>query len=165
TASGAGGSTSPRPPSYSASARGRRSARASSARSPGTGDSRRRRESLAGLEHPRALRSRPSPPRGERSRALVGPGAVARHPLAGDRRLRPLGAPRRLALLPGRRPDLVLDDELAARARIDPDPARVIRLAARRAAARLDHRRELPRGPADRRPAPGRRAGPDRPLL
>ena len=91
--------------------------------------------------------ARRRPGRGTASRS-ASPGALlvpaARRPLARARRLHDARQPQRLALLPGRRPDLVLDDELAARPRLDHGPARLPWLVDAPGAVHVDRRRRIP---------------------
>src|SRR5712692_5455541 len=97
--------------------------------------------------------------------AVARTGAAPRRALDRARPLRPERAPERLALLPGRRPDLVLDLELAPRARVDHPAERLLRLARRPAALLLDRRARFPERAAADRPPTGARLGSDRPLL
>src|SRR5262249_27437202 len=99
------------------------------------------------------------------ARAMARPGSAAPRGVARSRALHAERPPRRLALLPGRRPDLVLVVELAARSRLHHRAAHLVRLAGAPAAVLLDRRSELPERPPRGRAPTGARVDTDCPLL
>ena len=145
TASRAAASTRPGRGSCSASRRRRRCARASSARSPGTGPRSRHMHVASAVPYARS--------------GLQRLGVLAEHPVyvlgglvvlqwVAVARVRALDAAERPALLPGRRPDLLLHVGVVALGGLPAADGHRLRLAGRARADRPRGRARLPRRPA-----------------
>ncbi len=96
----------------------------------------------------RLARRRPRLERHSAPRAVAAARAAARRPLARAARLHGPREPQRLALLPGRRPDLVLDHELAHGPRLDHRAQRLARLVDAARPVHVDRWARIPRRPA-----------------